>query len=297
MTGRSVDLFLDQLVDAPIKDERALMEFPFFSLQKQPRMSPFVYDDGTVKIEIQPGARGIATIWDKDLLIYLASLLNDRIERGNEVSKAIRFPAYDFLRTTSRGTGKRAYELFLDALFRLRSTTILTTIAAGGKVERRGFGWIESWRTLERTNIKGNQVMAAVEVNLNDWMFRSIVEDRRVLTISRDYFALKKGIERRLYELARKHVGSQEQWIIGLSRLAEKCGTEDTVRKFKYRLKAIAAADTLPEYKLSLQRDPTGDTAAALRQDGYSVRWRSDRTLVCFVPKKGAAVDRGLQKP
>ena len=135
MAGQSIDLFLDQLVDAPIKDERALMEFPFFSLRKQPRMTPFVYDDGTVKIEIQPGARGIATIWDKDLLIYLASLLNDRIERDDELSKAIRFPAYDFLRTTSRGTGKRAYELFLDALFRLRSTTILTTIAAGGKIE------------------------------------------------------------------------------------------------------------------------------------------------------------------
>ena len=50
MSKTQVDLFLDQLVDAPIKDERALMEFPFFSLRKQPRMTPFVYNDGTVKI-------------------------------------------------------------------------------------------------------------------------------------------------------------------------------------------------------------------------------------------------------
>ena len=71
MSGKQVDLFLDQLADAPVKDERALMEFPFFSLQKRPRMTPFVFDDGTVKIEIQPGHKGIATIWDKDILIYL----------------------------------------------------------------------------------------------------------------------------------------------------------------------------------------------------------------------------------
>ena len=82
MAGNQVDLFLDQLADAPVKDERALMEFPFFSLQKRPRKTPFVFDDGTVRIEIQPGPKGIATIWDKDILIYLTSLVNERIEHG-----------------------------------------------------------------------------------------------------------------------------------------------------------------------------------------------------------------------
>lgn len=46
VTTTQVDMFFDQLVDAPIKDERALMEFPFFRLQKQPRRTPLVYDDG-----------------------------------------------------------------------------------------------------------------------------------------------------------------------------------------------------------------------------------------------------------
>ena len=42
MTERHVDVVLDGLLDAPLKDERALMEFPFFALTKQPRMAPFV---------------------------------------------------------------------------------------------------------------------------------------------------------------------------------------------------------------------------------------------------------------
>lgn len=69
MSDQQVDLFLTNLADAPVKDERALMEFPFFSLQKRPRTTPFIFDDGTVRIEIQPGPKGIATIWDKDILI------------------------------------------------------------------------------------------------------------------------------------------------------------------------------------------------------------------------------------
>ena len=52
MSGKQVDLFLDSLINAPFKDDRALMEFPFFSLQKAPRRRPLVYDDGKVKIEI-----------------------------------------------------------------------------------------------------------------------------------------------------------------------------------------------------------------------------------------------------
>jgi hypothetical protein len=43
-----VDFFLDALVDAPIKEDRALLEFPFFSLAKRPRMEPIVYSDSRV---------------------------------------------------------------------------------------------------------------------------------------------------------------------------------------------------------------------------------------------------------
>ncbi len=273
MTGKQVDLFLDQLVDAPIKDEQRLMEFPFFSLQKRPREEQFVYDDGRVKIEINPGAKGIATIWDKDILIYLASLLNERLESGQPVNRTIAFPAYDFLKVTGRGTGKRAYELFLDSLFRLRSTTITTTIESGGHKERRGFGWIETWRVVERTNANGEKVMAAVEVTLNDWMFRSIVQDRRVLTINREYFRLTQGLQRRLYELARKHVGRQPEWWISLDRLYEKCGVRDTTRKFKYRLSKIIEGPGIPDYNIELLEKGTDRVPFNVKPNTVMVRF------------------------
>ncbi|MDX6750686.1 replication initiator protein A [Geminicoccaceae bacterium 1502E] len=283
--GKQVDLFLDSLINAPMKDDRALMEFPFFSLQKTPRLKPLVYDDGKVRIEVRPGDRGIATIWDKDVLIYVASIINDRLERGLPVDKTIRFNAHNLLQVTGRGSGKRAYELLLDAMFRLRSTTILTTIEAGESKERRGFGWIETFRIIERKNKAGKKTMAACEITLNEWMFRAIVQDRRVLTINPSYFELSMGLERRLYELARKHCGYQQRWVITLPRLIEKCGSVLEPRFFKPQLKRVVEQDGLPDYHIAMSFDPK-ERAAAEKSGLDGRRWASnERILVSFWPR------------
>ena len=47
-----------------------------------------------------------------------------------------------------------------------------------------------------------------LEVTLCEWLFRAI-ESAEVLPISRDYFRLRRPLDRRLYELARKHCGQQ----------------------------------------------------------------------------------------
>ena len=60
--------------------------------------------------------------------------------------------------------------------------------------------------------------MEAVEVTLSEWLYNAVL-GKEVLTISRDYFRLRKPIERRLYELARKHCGNQEKWTVGLKIL------------------------------------------------------------------------------
>ena len=253
MTLATQDFFLQQIADAPFKDDRSLMEFPFFSLQKRPRHEPIEYSDGDIQISVHPGPKGIATIYDKDLLIYIASIITAQLNRGEQPDRTIRFPAYDFLKTTGRGSGKRAYDLFLDAIFRLRSTTISTSIASAGKREQRGFGWIEGWRIIEKKTKNGRSIMAAVEITINRWMHAAIVKDRRILTINPAYFQLTKGLERRLYEIARKHVGYQPGWYIGLSRLALKCGSDDTLRKFRFRIKQIAEDNNLPDYGLTLR--------------------------------------------
>lgn len=261
---QQIDLFLGNIADAPFKDDRILMEFPFFSIQKQPKVTPILFEDDKVQIKVEPGAKGIATVWDKDILIYLATLLNDRLERGLPVSRTIQFAAYDCLKSTGRGTGKRSYELFLDALYRLRSTNITTTIEANRQTERRGFGWIETWRVIEREKADGNRIMGGVEVTINDWMFRAITKERRVLTINEKYFSLKMGLERRLYELARKHCGKQRAFSIRLTKLADKCGGTPDLRRFRAAIRKVIARDQVPDYRIVLEGEARRSRSSTL---------------------------------
>jgi plasmid replication initiation protein len=263
----------DRLNDAPLKDERSLMEFPFFALEKK-RTAPLVYEDGRVRIRVTGGEKGVATIWDKEVLIFVASIINDRIERGLPAERTLRFRAREFLRLSGRGTEGAAYRSLEDALDRLRSTMVKTSLFEGTRRDRQAFGWIDSYRIAARELRGGREVMGHVEVTLNEWTFQAILAGRRLLTISPAYFRLTSSLERRLYELTRKHCGQQREWRIGLPRLAEKVGTDRELRFFKRELLRIIERDTLPEYRLAIEIPPSGGsrvenlTAAFMRREG-----------------------------
>jgi len=249
------DLFIDNIVDLPIKNEQRLMEFPWFSLSKRPNFNSMTYRDEArgVEIEVKPGHRGLATIYDKDVLLYIATLLNKRLDAGEPVSNEITFIAHDFLKSTGRGTGKQAYELFDEALDRLQSTSVRTSIETADKEHRKKmfFSWLDPADAGFKTLASGKKVMSHVRVVVNDWLFRSLIKDRLVLTMNGDYFKLTSGIERRIYELAKKHCGRQERWTISLGKLHEKCGSVDSLSNFRGRLKrSIIAKDSLPEYRM-----------------------------------------------
>src|SRR5919205_663420 len=175
--------------------------------------------------------------------------------------------------------------MLFDAMFRLRSTTIVTTIEAGEVKERRGFGWIETFRVIERKTRAGKKVMAACEITLNDWMFRAIVTDRRVVALNPPGFYPRMGLKRRLYELARKHCGYQERWVIALPRLIEKCGSVLEPRFFKPQLRKVVEDDDLPDYHIAMSFDPS---ARELAEDESvdARRWASnERILIAFWPR------------
>ncbi|WP_193189021.1 replication initiator protein A [Nisaea sediminum] len=293
-SDHQVDLFLTSIIDAPVKDQRDLMEFPHFALAKQARYEPMIYENPKrgIRVEVRAGHKGIATIWDKDVMIYCASLINEQIERGQTPTATIQFHAYDFLRLAGRGTGKRSYQLLQEALDRLQSTSVRTTIKAGDKEEKRFFSWIESARIIERKNAAGNERMAAIEVTLNQWIFRALTQDRSVLTIDSRYFSLKGGLERRLYELARKHCGRQKRWDISLENLWEKCGSQTELRFFKRDLLKIIDADTLPSYSIAASFDPKKKPVAPMDSPSVRRRYAKNANMIIsfFLREAGASL-------
>ncbi len=225
------------------------MEHPMFSLSKTPDRKERHYEHQGRTVTVMPSSRGVATIWDKDVLLYCISILVDGLNRGHkDISRTVRLRAYDLLVTTNRSTGGDHYKRLEAAFDRLAGTRIKTNISTNGVRVREGFGLIDNWKIIERA--PGNGRMVAVEVTLNEWLYNAILA-REVLTLNRDYFRLDGGLERRLYELARKHCGNQAKWSIGVDLLHKKSGSAGPLKRFREFVKKIAAEDILPDYRMN----------------------------------------------
>jgi plasmid replication initiation protein len=240
------------------------MEHPLFALKAGDKRLRRYERNGN-SIEIQPGAKGLATIHDKDVWIYCISQLVEALNRGREdVSRTVRFTAYDFLVTTNRPTAGVGYERMADALERLSGSRLVTNIETDGQRERAGFGLVDAWRVIERGP---DNRMVAVEVTLPDWLFRA-VKAQQVLTLSRDYFRIRKPLDRRLYEIARKHCGAQPKWRVTIKALYEKSGSADALRNFRGAVKALAEANQLPDYRMAFDQEADAVTFYARAPKG-----------------------------
>jgi hypothetical protein len=61
---------------------------------------------------------------------------------------------------------------------------------------------------------------------------------------------MRKPLERRIYELCRKHCGRQDQWRVSVDVLHRKSGSASPRRVFRAMLREMIEADALPDYHL-----------------------------------------------
>lgn len=249
------DFFVCDIFDAVPKGDMASMEHPIFSISTKPDRRIRRYESGENFVEITPSVKGLATVHDRDVLIYGISQCIAALNQGREVNRTIRFKGYDLLLATNRPTGGESYSRLKDALERLKGTSITTNITTGDVEVIDGFGLIESFRIVRETR---DGRMQDVEITLSDWVFNAI-RHREVLTLHRDYFRLRKPLERRIYELARKHCGQKAEWKIGLAKLQAKCGSSSTMKEFRRLVTNIVAQDEqfghMPDYSVRLKDD------------------------------------------
>lgn len=244
------DFFIADIFDTvTFKSDIASMEYPLFAL-KSGDVKTRRYQHRDTLIEINPNRFGIATIHDKDIWIYCISKLMQALYEGKEISRTVRFTIYDYLVTTNRLVNGATYELTKNALDRLAGTRIKIETETHSERKARGFGLIEMWEIVEKKDGR----MIRVEVTLPDWLYKS-VKSKMVLSISPDYFRLRKPLDRRIYELARKHCGSQSQWKISLNLLHKKSGSMANIRKFRMNIKSLSESNELPDYQISFDID------------------------------------------
>ncbi|HKT54228.1 MAG TPA: replication initiator protein A, partial [Caulobacteraceae bacterium] len=191
-----IDLFLPYLADLDLRDQREMMERPFFSLSKSKRLKPIDYTspDGRTWVHVSANPNyGMATIWDADILIYCASVLNDMKERrANEIPRVLRVMPYDILRSIGRPVSGRSYALLGAALDRLQSTTIKTNIRAAHRREAT-FSWLASWSQIIDEKTERSR---GISLALSNWFYEGVLMAGGVLSIDRTYFDITGGRER-----------------------------------------------------------------------------------------------------
>lgn len=271
------DLFLPYIADLPLRDQREMMERPFFSLAKSKRVKAIDYTspDGLLWVNVSANpAFGMATIWDADILIYCASMLADMARRGvNDVPRKLHIMPYDLLRAIGRPTTGRAYELLAQSLDRLVSTTIKTNIRAdaghepaSGRARREAtFSWLDGWTQLVDERTERSKGMT---LELSNWFWEGVMMKGGVLSIDRAYFNITGGRERWLYRVARKHAGGAGEggFAISMPVLFEKSGAEGQYRRFKFEMLKLAEKNDLPGYGLAVEAGKGGEPLLRMRR-------------------------------
>src|ERR1700677_3192004 len=261
------DLFICDVADAVLKDLIPQMEHPFYSLSKKPDTQIRRYEHNGNWLKIVPSVKGLATIYDKDILIYCISQLMDKLKRGETAGPRGRITSYDLLVFTNRGTAGKDYNALCEAIDRLAGTRITTNIRTGDEEQTDSFGLIDAASIRRKHGLDGRLLW--VEIKLSDWVFNAI-RGQEVLTLHPDYFRLGKPLERRVYELARKHCGRQPTWQISIETLLKKSGSQSSIKRFRQHVKEIALHDHLPDYRLVF--DEQADMVIFTNRDGKWVR-------------------------
>ena len=279
------DFFVCDVFNAVPKADMASMAHPVFTLSTKPDLKPRHYEssDGKSFVSIKPNIVGLASVHDRDVLIYCISQVMAALKAGREVQRVLRFKAYDLLVATNRPTAGTGYNGLHAALERLAGTRIETNITTNGVEQIDGFSLIDRYRIVRETR---DGRMLDLEITLSDWTFNAIAGEE-VLTLNRQYFQLRKPLERRLYEIARKHCGMQAEWRCGLEKLQLRTGSTSTEKEFRRLVRAICKADEehghMPDYAFQLVGDVLIVTARPEFLEKYTAKPAQDPTTGGYI--------------
>lgn len=274
--GLKNDLFVCDIQDVIFKNEMEDMSHPFYALSTKPSQETFLYEAANGGfLKISPSDKGMATLHDKDILIYCISYAMAEYNKTGNIPKTIEFNFYDALKMTGRGTSGRSYAALKDALHRLRGTSVTTCIKNGDEEITTGEGLISNWKIRNKTST--GKVLSS-SVTLSNWTIEGI-KNKKVKTIHKDYFLLRRPIDKRIYEIVKKHIGSNSIWEIGIDKLKDKTGSGSSRGEFGRLIEASLKSNHLPEFLMAYKSDKKDILVFSRREDNLAVNSPNDLQL------------------
>ena len=235
----------------PARDLMEIMEVPFLALSKN-RKNPILYEsaDGRVKVKVsRHTGHYIASIYDWDIILFVASKMQKILNSGSDTPpRTVIFPRHEILKALHKHDGKKEEKDLKASLARLKMTGIETTIRNEDRRYDAGFGFLDSWKYVERENERD---VRKIEITLSQWLYDGICARGSLLKVSTDYFDITSAFKRFLYRTARKHAGNnKDSWEFSIEKLYEKSGSESEFKIFKNKLKTAVLDNDIPEYSM-----------------------------------------------
>ncbi len=267
-------VYLADFTDSALKDVVGHMEFPTYAMATTEPMHEITYTYKDIHVELTSGKYGLPTMNDKGVMIYIISQFMRIKKEGGQPGYYLRLKVNDTLKFCKRSTCGEGYKSLMRALDRLTSTYVKTNIPAARKggstsTEVRRFHVLERADSVHHFNDEDRR-LDYVEVKISDWLYDAI-KDNNVLTLSPRYFDLTPN-ERRVYELARKHVGTKRTFSLKYETLFQKSGTNTTKGRYKYHIKKMAQSDSLPDYHMQFEQRIDKKTGAKIEHIVFTNR-------------------------
>jgi plasmid replication initiation protein len=254
-SSEQLSLFIAEDKDLTPKNIQDIMAYPYFSLAKRKRVTPIRFESTDIKIEVEGLERvGIANIYDGDFLIWAATQIRRQHQRTGEAPRTVFFTPKQVLKHLGKKVGGENYKQLENALERLKTTYIRTTVRSEHLEKRGGFSWLDDWTTHEDRKT-GEPLMWTM--TLSNWLYQGILQDDNILSLNPAYYLLSGGLEKRLYQIARKHAGVQAWgWALPMEALYAKTGSDEELRFFAHKIRSYSREpQPILEYALNVYRD------------------------------------------
>jgi plasmid replication initiation protein len=219
------------------RNARFIMANPLFSCDQKKRTEPIEYrfydSEGHERfVQVTANATyGMATQRDADIIRYAISKIGEIGQQTGHYPDTIEETAYSVLKALRRNTAKRGYDWLREAIERLSGHLIKTnTFTANSETifldNIAGFEWVEDEsRTIKKLKIRlPKQLIKAIR-------------DKHILALDSLVIIESGSLKKRLLELVQVHMGTKNEWEIGLTKLKAVLPYQDTLRLLKQDLK------------------------------------------------------------
>jgi plasmid replication initiation protein len=284
---KQLDLFIRlNANEASPKTGQDLMSHAWFDLSKRGNRKE-IYHEVPIKgsggwknwIKIT-NKKGVANIWDMDVITFLTSQLMDKVNRGEDIDDKILFTADQYFYFTNKNKSGRSALQLEASLERLHTTRVETSIRTEGQRENYGsFYWISEYYKSSDPITKRTLGYA---ITLPSWLMETISSKRLVLTLDEEFFHIKAGLTKWLYLYCRKCVSPQatSPWIETFELIHKKSSMKSPLKGFTRMLRnIIARVDAIPGYFLEEIENKNGQTALKIIRTRKTLRSKNKKEL------------------